>query len=93
MYEDVILYRELGRARTNVQQTIVHHSPDGFEWGYYGSGPTDLALNILVQYVDVKLAMLYHEKFRNDFIAKMPREGGIIKSSKILEWLKEVQGK
>lgn len=26
---------------------VVYHSPDGFEWGYAGSGPSDLALSIL----------------------------------------------
>jgi hypothetical protein len=26
---------------------VVHHSPTGFEWGYQGSGPADLALSIL----------------------------------------------
>ncbi len=26
---------------------LVLHSPDGFEWGYLGSGPADLALAIL----------------------------------------------
>ena len=28
-------------------QPAVWHSPDGYEWGYGGSGPADLALNIL----------------------------------------------
>lgn len=27
---------------------IVNHSPDGFSWGYGGSGPSQLALAILV---------------------------------------------
>src|SRR5512139_3403955 len=26
---------------------VVHHSPTGFNWGYGGSGPADLALSIL----------------------------------------------
>ena len=26
---------------------LVHHSPDGFCWGYYSSGPAELALSIL----------------------------------------------
>jgi len=26
---------------------IVEHSPTGFQWGYGGSGPADLALSIL----------------------------------------------
>lgn len=36
-----------GHAATNVPWVIVQGSPDGFEWGYEGSGPADLALNIL----------------------------------------------
>lgn len=31
---------------TNVPHNIVYHSPTGFEWGYGGSGPTELALNL-----------------------------------------------
>jgi hypothetical protein len=27
---------------------IIRHSPDGFEWGYSGSGPSDLAIAICV---------------------------------------------
>ena len=27
-----------------------NHSPDGFEWGYYGSGPAQLALALLCDY-------------------------------------------
>jgi hypothetical protein len=29
---------------------IVRHSPDGFSWGYGGSGPADLALAILADH-------------------------------------------
>lgn len=38
---------EDGRAACNVPQIVVQHSPTGFEWGYGGSGPADLALNVL----------------------------------------------
>lgn len=31
---------------TNVPHLAVQHSPSGFEFGYMGSGPADLALNI-----------------------------------------------
>lgn len=34
-------------VRTNVPHLVTHHSPDGYEWGYGGSGPADLALNIV----------------------------------------------
>jgi hypothetical protein len=36
---------------TNVPHLVEHHSPDGFEIGYMGSGPSDLALNILEWYL------------------------------------------
>ncbi|HEY8416324.1 MAG TPA: DUF6166 domain-containing protein [Thermaerobacter sp.] len=32
-------------------QHVVRHSPTGFEWGYGGSGPADLALSILTDYL------------------------------------------
>jgi hypothetical protein len=31
-------------------QNVGYHSPDGFEMGYAGSGPADLALTILLDY-------------------------------------------
>ena len=31
---------------------VVHHSPGGYEWGYGGSGPSDLALSILCDFLE-----------------------------------------
>lgn len=45
--EQIILERTTDGIRTNVPHLVTHHSPTGFEWGYGGSGPADLALNIL----------------------------------------------
>lgn len=42
-----LLERRSGTPYTNVPHSVVSHSPSGFEWGYGGSGPHDLALNIL----------------------------------------------
>lgn len=36
---------------TNVPHLFHHHSPTGFEWGYGGSGPTDLAFVISELYL------------------------------------------
>jgi len=38
---------------------VMLHSPDGFEWGYGGSGPADLALSILAHHLRSLLARLY----------------------------------
>lgn len=37
---------ENGTVMTNVPHHVIHHSPTGYEFGYAGSGPADLALNI-----------------------------------------------
>ena len=38
---------ESGELQTNVRWRVRHHSPTGFEVGYSGSGPADLALNAM----------------------------------------------
>lgn len=45
--DGVILERRNGETFTNVPHLVAHHSPTGYEWGYMGSGPTDLAFNII----------------------------------------------
>lgn len=35
-----------GVTETNVPHLVVEHSPSGYEFGYAGSGPADLALNL-----------------------------------------------
>jgi hypothetical protein len=40
-----------GRAHVDVP-VITVHSPTGIEWGYRGSGPTDLAISIAVHFLE-----------------------------------------
>lgn len=80
-----------GSAKVNIQQRIVCHSPDGFEWGYSGSGPSDLALNILSMFIGQEAAERgdLYQQFREHFITPMPRVGGTIKKEAILNWIAE----
>lgn len=41
----LIMRRDAGIVFTNVPHYAVQYSPDGYEFGYGGSGPNDLALN------------------------------------------------
>jgi len=68
-----------GRLISYLKHRIVEHSPDGFQWGYGGSGPADLALNMLVDYFMRKGSTLFearqkampiYMKFKTEFIAK-----------------------
>lgn len=65
------------------------HSPDGFEWGYGGSGPAQLALAILVDLLqDDKEAERHHQKFKWAFIAKLKQdEDWDITEKEIRHWL------
>ena len=45
--DGVVLKRIDGDTWTNVKQAAIYHSPTDFDWGYAGSAPADLALNIL----------------------------------------------
>jgi hypothetical protein len=90
VFGDIVCARgQNGAPETNVPRRITRHSPDGFEWGYGGSGPADLALNILLMFVDEPVATSLHQEFKWDFITPLPEEGGIIKRETVLKWLEE----
>lgn len=53
----------------NRSQRIVNHSPDGFEWGYGGSGPAQLALAILFDRTgDRNLSIALYHRFKDDHV-------------------------
>lgn len=55
-------------------QTLWNHSPTGFEWGYGGSGPAQLALAILLDFSgDEELAIKGHQAFKQQIIAELPQ--------------------
>jgi len=89
-----------GVARTNIAQKIISHSPTGFEWGYGGSGPADLALNVLqllLPGTEVRvlnrascseLAWNLHQLFKEEVIAEIPRGGGTVPLGEIKGWIR-----
>jgi hypothetical protein len=69
-------------------QKIVNHSPDGFLWGYGGSGPSQLALAILLEVTDKETAIKYYQDFKFDVIAKLPQKDFEIELD-VKKWLNE----
>lgn len=67
---------------------IVRHSPDGFNWGYGGSGPSDLALAILADCVGSEKAEEYYQRFKWDFVAEFGDEWEV-SEREILDWMKK----
>lgn len=48
---------------------VINHSPDGFAWGYGGSGPAQLALAILLNFMPEEMAKIWYQKFKREFVA------------------------
>ena len=56
---------------------LVNHSPTGVSWGYGGSGPAQLALAILADFLeDDEQALALYQDFKWAVIAGLPMESG-----------------
>jgi hypothetical protein len=114
LFEQALVLKRAGRAGdadharpviTNVPHLVVHHSPDGYEFGYGGSGPADLALNICQLYLNIAgyqgrtmkcydgscwmLAYSLRHEFKERFIANAPHEGWTIPFTDIDAWFRQ----
>jgi len=58
----VVLVFADGQRPYRLRHLIVH-SPSGVNWGYNGSGPADLALAILADYLGETTAIPAHERY------------------------------
>jgi hypothetical protein len=74
--------------RVPLAQPLVRHSPTGYEWGYHGSGPGDLALNVLALVVPPKEANRLHQDFKRDAVATISQDaGGRIALADVAAWV------
>lgn len=69
------------------------HSPTGFEWGYGGSGPAQLALALLLDVTgDKALALEHYQDFKWQVVANLAHEGWNLPDADIQDWLKKQTG-
>lgn len=54
-------------------QKIRNHSPDGFNWGYGGSGPAQLALAICLELYGEERARSMYQDFKFKHIGSLPQ--------------------
>lgn len=62
------------------------HSPDGFAWGYSGSGPSDLALAILTDAVGGERAETCYTTFRDAHVARWSDRWEITEAQ-VVDWV------
>lgn len=92
----IITFSRDGRERPHItidgrelEQRFVLHSPDGLEFGYMGSGPSDTALNILALVVSPHEAFRLHHIFKFDILGRIGREGGTLQLELVREWVRQ----
>ena len=65
-----------------------NHSPSGYEWGYSGSGPAQLALAILADHLnDDDEAVALYQEFKRLVVAKLPYRLWELSGENIDAWL------
>lgn len=68
----VVRWQDGGRParRLDARHDIRNHSPDGFQWGYAGSGPAQLALALVCDATgDPDLAQRTYQRFKFAVVA------------------------
>src|ERR1035438_8868146 len=70
--------------RLNPRLDLWNHSPSGFERGYVGSGPAQLALAILADhFFDDEQALNLYQRFKWAVVAELPHRGWTLTSDQI----------
>ncbi len=84
--------------RLPLRLDLWNHSPSGFEWGYAGSGPAQLALAILADHFGARprsqrmgaqpdpagqRAVDLHQKFKFAVVTKLERAGWLLSSDQV----------
>ncbi len=67
-----------------LSQKLRNRSPDGFNWGYVGSGPAQLALALLMEEIPVRDALALYGQFNFRVVAEFGKEWQIT-SNEILQ--------
>jgi hypothetical protein len=75
------------------RRDLVNHSLTGFEWGYGGSGPAQLALAIVADCLgDDDLALAAYQPFKWQCVAKLPYERFELPESQVREIACAIRG-
>lgn len=84
-FKDVILSRgESGFVESNLPKRF--RISYGFNWGYAGTGPTDLALSLMLHFSnqDMELTHNYYLDLVEDFVSHLPMDKDIVISGDVL---------
>jgi len=69
-----------------------NHSPTGFEWGYAGSGPAQLALALLADHLaDDQEALEFYQRFKFTVVGSLPLKSWELTTHEIAQVLRTIR--
>ena len=69
---------------------LLSASPSGFEWGYGGSGPAQLAIATLAHAYDDAVAGDLYQRFKREVVSELPEEGWTLTKQDLDAWRRGV---
>lgn len=89
-----VLVKDTETGAVKPLEHVVRHSPTGMEWGYGGSGPSDLALSILADALgSVEAANPLYGTFKWRFIVSLDHNRWELPQPFVLKWVRTVTGR
>jgi hypothetical protein len=83
---------EIARRELPPRLDLRNHSPTGFEWGYGGSGPAQLALALLVDALgDAEEALTLYQPFKWQVVTNLPSTAWKLTDTAIREIAEELR--
>lgn len=68
-------------------QQVRNHSPDGFNWGYGGSGPAQLALALMLAAgLSAEEAQQVYQDFKWEYIGRLPQAEDFVLEVDVKAW-------
>jgi len=80
-------YVTYGELELPTRYGMFPKSNDGFDWGYTGSAPTQLAFSMLCQLSNEKFAKEHATQYANEVIKNLINRDWIINASDVLKWI------
>lgn len=81
-------YVTYGEVELPSRYNLFSQSKDGFDWGYNGSGPLQLAFSILYQLSDETFAKENASKFSAQVVRTLESRDWILNATDVLTWIK-----
>lgn len=84
---------ELKEKELNPRFDLANHSPTGFEWGYEGSGPSQLALAIVSDVLqDDQEALKLYQAFKIKAVKNFPKKVFVISDQEVKDIIESIKG-